>query len=41
MRAATEQAAHEGIEDTPTLLLDGDRLTADWTVEGALADAVG
>jgi hypothetical protein len=38
--AATDQAVRDGVEDTPTLLLDGTRLTGDWSAEGALADAV-
>jgi hypothetical protein len=38
--AATDQAVRDGVEDTPTLLLDGTTLTGDWTVDGALTDAV-
>lgn len=38
--AATEQATRDGVEDTPTLLLDGHPLTADWSTDGALAEAV-
>jgi hypothetical protein len=39
--AATDQAVRDGVETTPTLLLEGERLTADWAVDGALEDAVG
>lgn len=38
--AATDQAVRDGVETTPTLRLDGAELTADWTVAGALEDAV-
>lgn len=38
--AASEQAVRDGVEDTPTVLLEGEELTADWSAEGALAEAV-
>lgn len=38
--AATDQAERDGVEDTPTVRLDGQTLTADWTVDGALSEAV-
>ncbi len=39
--AATQQAERDGVEDTPTIRLDGRTLEADWAAEGALAEAVG
>lgn len=38
--AATDQAARDGVDATPTVRLDGQALTADWTTDGALSDAV-
>lgn len=38
--AATDQASRDGVEDTPTVRLDGETLTAEWTADGALGDAV-
>lgn len=38
--AASQQAERDDVEDVPTLRLDGQDLTADWTAEGALGDAV-
>lgn len=38
--AATNQAKRDGIEEVPTVLLAGEELTADWTVDGALDEAV-
>lgn len=38
--AATDQAERDGVDTTPTVRLDGQALTADWTADGALSDAV-
>lgn len=38
--AATDQAERDGVDEVPTVRLDGQTLAADWTADGALSDAV-